>query len=276
MSDKEEVKIPDGYRGMKTGCHEVTLFDSHVEVKMPNGMNKAISLGDFITVLAKTMNEETSMDTMLLPAGCFIIGQTLSEMKLSCYYPGKIREVEFIHKDSGIKPVRYKIPFPNTIISHKLRKKNDHWTHEDSKYLGTSKSVTELGNDFIWERDYAKQIWVLPLGNIYPEGKLCQGGNVIPRGPYKNNFRGLDWHFAVLYSSSFNNDLHIPSVKHSSSCEGWFKTLSEHKTFPYELLIEGKKVITTRMSTGQELNADNVDWLGAAIGGTGAAAAGRR
>jgi hypothetical protein len=269
MSDKNDTVIPEQYKGSKVSSHEVTLFDSHVEVKMPNGMNKAISLGDFVTILAKTMNEETAINTMLMPAGCYVIGQTLTEMKLSCYYPGKVREVEFIYKDgSGNKPKKFKIPFPNTIISHKLNKVTDHWMHTDSKYFATSKSVTELGNNFIWERDYAKQIWVLPLGNIYPEAKLCQGTNVIPKGPYKDNLRGLDWHFAVLYNSSFNNDLHIPSVRNGYRCEDWFAIISEHKVFPYELLIEGKKVVTTRMSTGQELNADNVasvDWLGAAI-----------
>lgn len=277
MSDTpQELKIPDSFKGMKVDCHEVTLYDSHAEIVMPNGMKKAISLGDFITILSKTVTEEQSINTVLLPAGCFLMGQTLTDMKMSCYYTGKVREVEFNYKDGSRGNTKFKIPFPNIIVSHKLKKTTDHWMHTDSKYFATSRSVTELGNDFIWERDYAKQIWTLPLGNIYPESKLCQGNNSIPKGPYKENFRGIDWHFAVLYSSPFNNDLQIPSLKRNSYCDAWFTELQNHKTFPYELLIEGKKVTTTRMSTGQELNADNVDWLGAAINNAAAAAAPRR
>lgn len=275
MSDtKEEVKIPEQFRGIKANCHDLKLFDSHVEITMPNGMVKAIGLGDFVAILSKTMTEqEQAINTVLLPAGCFLMGQTLTDMKISCYYTGKVREVDFAYREGrddkrGTK--KFQIPFPNVIISHKLQKKTDHWMHVEAKYFATSRSVTEFGNDFIWERDYGKQIWALPLGNIYPEAKLCQGGNTIPRGPYKDNFRGLDWHYAVLYSSPFNNDLQIPSLRNGGMyCETWFMELEKHKTFPYELLIEGKKVTTTRMSTGQAINADNVDWLGAAINQTG-------
>lgn len=264
MTDiKHEVKMPTGYEKVKVAAHEVMLYESHAEIKLPNGMMKAVSLGDFIAILSKVMVEETSMKTLLLPAGCYVYGQSLTEIKLACYYPGKPRDIEFIYKnDTSRAPLKLKIPFPNVIVSHKLKRKTDHWMHEDARYFGTSRSVTELENKFYWEKNQAEQIWVLPLGNIFPEARLCQGGNTIPKGPYKESFRGLDWHFAVLYSSSFNNDLTVPSLaKGGEYCENWYKELSKYKIFPYELLVGGKKSTKVHISMEQEILTDTTDWL---------------
>jgi hypothetical protein len=125
--------------------------------------------------------------------------------------------------------------------------------------LATSKSVAELGNEFYWSAKPQEQIWVLPLGNIYPEAKLCQGGNSIPKGPYKDNFRGLDWHFAVLYSSPFNNDLSISSISNPDYCSRWYSKIQNMPIFPYELMPYGKKLTRVSKSTGQEIAADMVD-----------------
>jgi hypothetical protein len=120
-AEAQEIKMPKGYSGHKVACHEMYLYDSHVEVVLPNGMKKAIGLGDFIAILTKTANEESSIRTLLLPAGCYVFGQTITEIKLACYYPGKVRVVDFQDKESkGIS--KYSIPFPNVIISHKLIK----------------------------------------------------------------------------------------------------------------------------------------------------------
>lgn len=262
MEPSKELKVPEGYEGHKVKCQEFLLFDSHVELKLPNGMTKAISLGDFVTTLAKTMNHETSMKATLLPANCYIWGQTLTEMKLACYYPGKPRKVEWVNKhqsaDQPKAPLTFEIPFPNIVISHVLKKRADAWEHSESRYFATSKPVSQLGNEIIWAADHKNQIWAPPLGNMYPDGRLCYGQNSLPRGPYRESFRGLDWHFAVLYISSFNNDLAVPSLAKAAHCSVWYESLAGQKVFPYEALIGGKK-IGTGISTAQDIAAGGIE-----------------
>lgn len=263
MSDIKEVKMPEGYEGHKVKCQQFSLYDSHVEVKLPSGMTKAISVGDFITTLAKTLNQEMSIKTTLLPANCYIWGQTLTEMRLSCYYPGKMRKVMFLDKANGDPKTNTKelaIPFPNIVVSHTLRRKADSWEHIDARYFATSRPVSQLGNDFIFNIDHKNQIWALPLGNSYADGKICYGHNTILRGPFRESFRGLDWHFVMLYNSSFNNDLTIPSIVNPKgwNCGTWYQELTKHTTFPYELLVNGVKIGYGTQSEAQQIAADGV------------------
>lgn len=253
-----EEKLPDGYENYPVKCQEFTLYDSHVEFKLPNGTVRAITVGDFIGTLSRTLQQENHVKSTLLPANCYVIGQSVSEMQLSCYYPGRKRIVQFYRKHGDRTTVSYTIPFPNVIISHRMRKAGDGWEHQESRYWATSKTIGQLGNEVIWNRDELNQIWALPLANIYPDGKLCQGDNTLPKiftDPH--NLRGLDWHFAVLYNSSFNEDLHLPSVAKARRAEVWYQELSEKDTFPYNLLKHGDKVQTiSTVSTAQEVMAD--------------------
>lgn len=253
-----EEKLPDEYKKFPVKAQDFTLFTSHVELKLPNGMTKAISLGDFISALTKTVKQENILNALLLPANCYVFAQSITEMKLSCYYPGKQRKVVFYRKNTTGDNVEYIIPFPNIIITHWLRKRADSWEHQDARYFATSKTIGQLDGSIVWERDDMNQLWVLPFANIYPEGRLCQGHNTLPK-IFKNqqNLRGLDWHFAVLYNSSFNEDLSVPSLaKSRKGAENWYKELTGYKTFPYDQLKYGEKAGIVGQTVAQEVMAD--------------------
>lgn len=252
-----EEQLPEGYEKYPVKSQDITLYTSHVEVKMPNGMVKAISLGDFISTLSKTVKQENTLNAILLPANCYTYGQSLTELKLACYYPGRLRKIKFYRKHSDSTTIDYVIPFPNIIISHSLKKRADTWEHQDARYFATSKTIGQLDRTFIWVENQLNQIWTLPFANIYTEGRLCQGQNSLPK-IFKDqyNLRGLDWHFAVLYNSSFNEDLLVPSLPRSKKAEAWYKEISEYQAFPYELLKNGDKVKIITQSMAQEVMSD--------------------
>jgi hypothetical protein len=247
-----EEKVLEGYEQYRVQCQDVRIYESHVEIKLPSGMTKTISIADFLTTLSKTINQEDTLRTTLLPANCYIWGQSITEMRLACYYPGKLREVVGIPRDDG-RPVNFTIPFPNIIVSHQLKRHIEGWEHQHSRYFATVKSIGQLENKFLWEKNESEGIWVLPLPNIYPEGRLCQGHNTLLKGPFRDNFRGLDWHFAVLHNSPFNDDLQVPSLAKAMRVKVYFTELSKHQTFPYELLVNGKKATGAGRSVAQDI-----------------------
>jgi hypothetical protein len=254
----EEEKILEGYSHYKVACQDVRIYDSHVEIKLPTGMTKTIGIGDFLTTLSKTINQEDNLKTTLFPANCYIFGQSITEMKLACYYPGKLREITFIPRGVHTPtPMTFVIPFPNIVISHQLKRNTDGWEHQHSRYYATTKTMGQLENKFLWEKNEQEGIWVLPFPNIYPEGRLCHGANTLLKGPFRDNFRGLDWHFAVLHNSPFNDDLQIPSIVKSSRGTAYFTELSTHKTFPYELLVHGKKQASAGRSVALDIMDEN-------------------
>lgn len=241
--DIEEAIKPYADMAMPVRGQEVTIFPTHVEVKMENGSVKCISTADFAAVLAGTVQSEVESNALLLPANCYYWASGLTELKISCYYPGKIRQISHIARDGASRDVhKYDVPFPNIIISHKLKRMSDKWEWKDSRYLATSKTIAQLPLTFLWVPDHENQIWPIPFSNMYAEGNLCYGQNSVPRS-FKENFRGLDWHFALLYSTPFNDDLgvHGTATVHRS-ISGWYDQLSGHKVFPYELMKHGKKV----------------------------------
>jgi hypothetical protein len=79
---------------------EVTIFPTHVEVKMADGTVKCISTGDFSAVLTGTLQAEVQAASILLPANCYYWSQTLNDLKLSCYYPGRMRQITHIGRNS--------------------------------------------------------------------------------------------------------------------------------------------------------------------------------
>jgi hypothetical protein len=243
----------EGYENRTVNGQNFTLFSSHIEVEMPNGGTKAISLGDFTSILARTVNQERTLKTMLLPSNCYIFGQSLTEMKLASYYPGKVRTISH---NIG-KVTKYDIPFPNIVISHSLKRKNEYWEWAEGKYFATSKPLSQIAERFIWEPNQAEQIWSVPFTNMYGDGRMCYGGNSLTR-QFKDNFRGLDWHFAILYTSPYNNDLGLRGLKTSKTPEAWYQFLHGKKVFPYEELVGGvAQAATTSMS--QNMMAEDVE-----------------
>jgi hypothetical protein len=262
MAETVEFDIDEAVKayeadGKAVKGQEVVIFPTHVEVKMADGTVKCISTGDFSAVLTGTLQAEVQAASILLPANCYYWSQTLNDLKLSCYYPGRVRPITHIARDNSAtgnaKPAKYDIPFPNVVISHKFKRANDKWDWKESKYLATSKTIAQLPLTFLWNVEAEEQIWPLPVSNMYEDGRMCYGSNSIPR-MFKDNFRGLDWHFAILYNSPFNDDLGVhgtASVRRSVT--EWYKELAIHKTFPYELMKHGKKVVPETKSVSSNI-----------------------
>jgi hypothetical protein len=238
---------------------EVTIFPTHAEVKMPSGSIKCISIADLTAALSSTLQDEIQSASLLLPANCYYWSQTVKDLKLSCYYPGRIRTIMHVGydaEDPSKTKKEYEIPFPNIIVSHKLARNGDKWEWKEARYLATSKSISQLPLTFLWAPESKEQLWAIPFTNTYAAGNLCYGSNSLPR-QFRDNFRGIDWHFALLYSTPFNDDLGIPSTASGNWVPAkWFKELSKHKVFPYELLKFGKKPIESKSTATNIFNVE--------------------
>lgn len=136
---------------------------------------------------------------------------------------------------------KFTIPFPNIIITHSLQKEGEDWRISDTRYLATHKGIGELPLDRFLERsDTSDGIWVLPLPNIYSEGRACFGENTMLYR-FSKNFRGLDWYFKFLFSTPFNEDLQIRSLKTQHTVSEWIQYLSTQTEFPYDKLVDYKE-----------------------------------
>jgi hypothetical protein len=77
---------------------------------------------------------------------------------------------------------------------------------------------------------------------------------------FKDNFRGLDWHFAIVYSTPFNDDLGIHGTAASRPVVSeWYKEIAKHKTFPYELMKHGKKVVPETKSVSSNIYSVEIE-----------------
>jgi hypothetical protein len=242
----EEKVIPIEYQSMVLDGKKLMIFEQHVEMEMENGMTKAITLADFHAALGTALNVEDNSAGYLLPSNCYYFAPGAVEVKLWCYYPGKVREITHIggNRSGSTATKKYKIPFPNTIVTHKMRRNGDQVEWQDSRYFATSKTLGQLPMEFIWTADPSQQIWALPFTNVYDEGRLCYGSNSKPQA-FTNNFRGLDWHFSLLFNSPFNDDLGIRNTVDRWNPADWYTELTKHTTFPYEFLKSGIKVTDT-------------------------------
>jgi hypothetical protein len=247
-------EVPLQYQGHRMNGKKLMIFDQHVEMELADGMSKAITLSDFHSVLAGALKVQEEAKGYLMPTNCYYFAIGINEMQLCCYYPGKIREIIHMSRDES-KTNKYKIPFPNIVVSHKLRRTGDKIEWIDAKYLATSKTIGQVPQSFLWDANPSDQVWPLPFSNVYDTGKLCYGGNSKPQ-TFGNNLRGLDWHFAILYTSPFNDDLGIRGTVDSHRPGAWYKILAKHTVFPYELLRHGIKPIESNSLAGNMMVPD--------------------
>ena len=211
---------------------ELTLFSTHVSVKM-NNILKNVTISDFRQILnsmAKT--NTTAISALLLPYGCFSIGTTETDMQISCYYPGEIAEIKY-QGIGGIK--KYKIPLPNIIISHTLRRKDAEWVVQTTKYFCTPLKVSQLPTEFINSLNKEKEIYHLPLSNMYDTQNMCYGSNTMPIR-HSSNLRQLDYFYQLITVAPFNNDLGIKGLSKSRTVSEWYTELSQLTVFPYKEL----------------------------------------
>lgn len=236
----QENRTASGQRPPTVLGQPVTLFETHVELATPAGISKAISYQAFYDILSTALSAESNVKktTYILPANCYLLSSSGVEMEVSCYYPGRVREVKFSNGD-GSTP--YSIVFPNIIIHHLLKRNGDKWHLAVSYYYATSLNINALPLTHIQPGNRPKDVWPLPLPNMFTDGKMCYGKNSLIIN-FEENLRGLDWYYRLLTDSPFNSDLMVPSLRNSVSPREWIELLAERVSedpscsFPYELL----------------------------------------
>ena len=173
---------------------------------------------------------------------------------ICCYYLGEVREVTF---QNGTEITKYKIPFPNIIITSKLAKTNQKWGNGSIRFYCTNKSIGQLPLTPIEGVDRNNGIWALAFPNMYNDGRMCYGQNSMPGGFIENNFRGLDWYFKVLYTAPFNSDLHVPEINEAP--RNWIMSLSKLSKFPYEKLSGYKQEAGSTVNLRTQVAPDTVN-----------------
>ena len=218
---------------------EVILLEDCVVIKLGDNnktIEKKITYEDFQAIMSKALDVRTNntIEGFSLPSNCFYFAKSGTEIQLSCFYAETIAEIKF---GSG----KYKVKFPNVIISHKLRKMaGNNWQQQGARYFVTDKKVSALSKKFIYQIDNADRVWLFPFPNTYGDGSMCYGGNSMPFQFNAGNLAGLNWYYQFLFESPFNADLGLRAVSGESSITGWLEKLSncakEEKPFPYENL----------------------------------------
>lgn len=215
---------------------EVVLFNTHAELKL-DGVTKVVSLSTFKEMLDRVMDRESSvLDPIALPNNTLCFGKTATTVELNTYWPEAKRTIKFL---SGGTTREYVVPFPNIVIYFKLTKQGDDtYKVHTARYMCTNKKPGQLlpTPGFIREPNTKDGVFILPVPNMYAEGRPCYGGNTMPNG-FKNDFRGLDWYFLFLPESVFNCDLSIPSVPNTyRHANDWITFLKDQPSFPYNIL----------------------------------------
>ena len=216
---------------------EITIYSDHVEVKMPSGVVKAISIIDSKVALDKGLTvEAVESDPIFLPSNCFIFAKSIFNGIVQCYYPERKHKVKFDNTRGEGGKSEYNIIFPNVIITHTLVVDRDKWKRTDTKFFATDKRVGQLPLEPIKNENTAAHIWTLPMPNMYSGGAMCFGRNTLISAFDKNNLRGLDWFYKILYTSAYNSDLSVPSLKRGTNPVDWLDFLSTQDKYPYDYL----------------------------------------
>lgn len=238
-----QTSTPAPNPSLKTLGQPLILYENWVELTMENGVSKAISMQNFFDILTTALSTtaKTTMSDYILPANCYLFSISGTEMKVSCYYPAKAREIKYISGQST-KPTEMTIALPNIIIAHTLKKREPGWQLVSTLYLCTDLGVNGIPTKHMVGPSKKDRIWNLPLPNMYGDGRMCFGQNTLLVN-FTDNLRGLDWYFKVLYESPFNNDLGIRGVSSQPTPSSWLKTLADRaaqgQDFPYNLLSGG-------------------------------------
>jgi hypothetical protein len=215
---------------------DLKLFETHVEVTL-NHVTKCIALPEFKKVLDELLQDTTPLANLALPYNTFTIGQNSSELCLSCYYPETKKEITYQARGTNIDE-KFTVPFPNTVISHKLKAHGKGWQVTDTKYFATDLTVVKIPEtQAFFTVGSVKGLHVMPFPNFYDYATMCYGNNTMPM-IHTNNLRGLDYFYQILFIAPFNDDLGLRGVssRNASSVRTWFQHLATLDKFPYKEL----------------------------------------
>lgn len=207
------------------------------------GMERDVAHEDFVREYLKIIGKQQAEQSysLALPSNVMLMSKSASLLKLTCYYQGGPRSITHIYKD---KTSKFDIIAPNIIITHHLTLdagKNEYVTERDSLYFCTDLPASKLPMDPIISVDTKKRIFKLPFSNMYAEDRMCYGENAVTRRFPVNNLRALDWNYALLWKTPFNNDLGVKAIGDKMLVTEWYSYLQtcakDGKPFPYEHVL---------------------------------------
>jgi hypothetical protein len=228
---------------MDVAYHEVKLFEDHVRITLNGGVQKDISLSDFITTLTKASGQAQQQTEFVqdfaMPSNVFFLSVSKETIRISCYYSAANKTIVYGPDGDKKHNKNIEITMPNVIISHYMKKVKDQWVIQWSKYFCTDLTVPQLKPGFIDDINPRGHIFLFPMSNTYEDAKMCYGNNSMPSSFPINNLRGLDWYYQYLFESPFNDDLGIKAVRGYYVNE-WYSLLNkcakEGTSFPYTKL----------------------------------------
>jgi hypothetical protein len=232
---ENKPKAMTSIRGMN-----IQLLEDAAVLELPNGILKTISLQDFVTLVNSSFGRvaEEAGNEVLLPRNCFYFSTTPKSIKLSLYYPEAVQTLQF---QSGGPVKYYKVATPNIVICLDLIIRGSKATVSASKYFCTDRPLATFTVRHNTAVDRTVGLYLLPFSNIYDDGKLCTGDNVMPAEMDRKDLRKANWYHDVLFNSPFNNDLGLHAVAGwDMGVEAWYRYLQEEaaagRKFPYEKL----------------------------------------
>lgn len=218
---------------------DISLYESHVEIHLPGGVKKAVSIEDFKRIMndAFGIRERSATRSFSMPSNVYYFSCSDTDVRLSCYYQSRKAKIRHLNKD-------YVIILPNVIISHILTKgvKNGEWklSNAQTRYFCTNQNVGNLPHAHLTQRSPNSGIFLLPTTNMYESGQMCFGNNSMPANFTDNNLRGLDWYYQFLFDSPFNDDLGVKAIGQNMEPSEWYAYLADlaekDKPFPYDKL----------------------------------------
>lgn len=210
--------------GIKEDCAEINF----------GSVSKVISLKDLKSCFDKSLDSEdnSTLTPIVLPRNTLMFAKNINSMELNTYWPEMVSEITFKGMTGKIS-----IPIPNVVIHMKLELNSNDTYSVHARYFCTQKKPGELDTTggFISKADSSKGIYLLPLPNIFGDGRACYGGNTMPNG-FKTDLRGLDWYYLFLINSQFNSDLSVPGSTISSPAD-YIKFLKGKTEFPYSEVL---------------------------------------
>lgn len=235
------VSNPESEKDVKkTPAVKLELLENCVRIDLGQGYTKLIEYQDFSAAISKltgdriaSVKEKVSYS---LPSNTFWFACSDTVLEVSCYYPGAIRNVNYLGD------VQLRVT-PNIIISHNLQLSKSGCNHSVAYFLATDLPLSRLNRKFYTKPVYSDRVFLLPFPNMYDNGTMCVGSNQLPKQFPKGDVRGLQAYFDMIFNSPFNNDLGVRGVSRNStfgSVNSWFRHLTDlakaNAEFPYKEL----------------------------------------
>lgn len=225
-------------------CLDVSVMESSVRIDLGGGTYKYISIEDFMKILS-TASSKVREDVVVgyqLPSNVFFLASSGTNLYLSCYYPGGVKNLKY-QRGSSKEVLDRPSAIPNIIISHKIAIESDKLTMQSSQYFCTDLPVSSLPGEFLTRPAHEKRVFLLPFTNTYGSANMCFGQNSMPTTFTNGVLKGLHWYYQYLFESPFNDDLGLNAIdreKFSGPPQEWYSLLATKaeggESFPYDML----------------------------------------